>query len=155
YTAWLKTNGKKTPIYTQSCDASFVLVNEHFEFGWPGRHGANANLNTVPKKEIATQPGATRIDYYHAKTDSDQPATMMLGKPVSDKMGGAIPAEEWLHPGHADLTKIEHVQGWPAPQIDVKLPSYLGWNGLWLYELSAALVPEPPADWTAQWEWSD
>ena len=54
YTGWLKTNGKKTAIYTQSCDASFVLVNDKFEFGWPGRHAANANLNTVPKKEITT-----------------------------------------------------------------------------------------------------
>ena len=80
---------------------------------------------------------------------------MMLGKPVSDKMGGAIPAEEWLHPGHADITKIEHVQGWPVPQIDAQFPSYLGWNGLWLYELSATLAPEPPAGWTAQWDWSD
>ena len=156
YIGWLKTNDKKTTIYTQSCDASFVLVNEKLAFGWPGRHGAGANLNTVPKKEINTLPGATRIDYYHAKTDSDQPATMMLGKPVSDKMGGAIPATEWLHPGHAEISKIEHQQGWPAPQIEVQLRGYLGWNGLsGSTKPPVRSSPSRPADWTTQWEWSD
>ena len=154
YTGWLKTDGKKTALYTLSSDASFVLVGDKFEFGWPGRHAAQANANTVQKKDVTTQGGFTRIDYYHAKLSTDTPATMVLGA-IKDGKPAAIPAAEWLHPGSAEVVKIEHVQGWPVPQIDVLFRNYIGWEGLWMYQTHGQLRGALPAGWTASWEFSD
>ncbi len=153
YTGWLKTDGKKLGLYTMSSDASFVLVNDKFEFGWPGKHGAQANAKSVPQKEVNTLAGLTRIDYFHAKEGGGAP-TMLLGW----MKGGApavIPAGEWAHAGQTEIVRVEHVQGWPVPVADVQLRSYIGWRNLWLYETHCALSGTLPAGWTATWEWDD
>ena len=154
YTGWLKTDGKKLALYTLSSDASFVLVGDKFEFGWPGKHGAHANANTVQKKEVTTQGGFTRIDYYHAKLGTDEPPTMLLGW-IKDGKPAAIPTTEWLHPGTSEVVKLEHVQGWPVPAINVELRTYIGWGGLWMYETRCQVKGGVPAGWTASWEFSD
>jgi tetratricopeptide (TPR) repeat protein len=154
YTGWLKTDGKKTGLYTLSSDASFVMVGDKFEFGWPGKHAAHANANTVPKKDVTTQGGLTRIDYYHAKLPSEEPATMLLGW-FKDGKPEAIPASAWLHPGSADVVKLEHVQGWPVPEPVVQLRTYIGWGGLWMYETRCMVRGSLPSGWTASWEFSD
>ncbi len=153
YTGWLRTDDKKLTLFTQSSDASFVLVNDKFEFGWPGEHAANANAKSVPQKEVGTLAGATRIDYYHAAKSTQQPA-MQLGW-VRDGALHAIPESEWLHPGTTELARIEHAQGWPVPLVQVDVRSYIGWEGLWLYDTRCTLRGEIPAGWSVNWEWSD
>ncbi len=153
YSGWLRTDGKHTTLYTLSSDASFVLIGDRMAFGWPGQHNARANVNNLSKKEVDTQPVATQVDYYHAKTGGD-PATMVLGwfkdgKPVP------IPDASWLHPGGTEVVRIEHAQGWPVPQVDVKFRSYVGWNGLWLYDTECTLRGGVPAGWTAEWTFDD
>jgi tetratricopeptide (TPR) repeat protein len=153
YTGWLKTDDKKLNLYTISSDASFVLVGDKFEFGWPGEHGPNVNAKTVTRKEVNTLPGATRIDYYHAAKGSQAP-TMVLGHSVGGK-DETIPASAWLHPGTTEIIRLENVRGAPVPVIDAHVLSYLGWNGLWLYEIACKLDANLPAGWSATWEWSD
>nr|MDQ3624546.1 hypothetical protein [Verrucomicrobiota bacterium] len=153
YTGWLETDGKELTLYTLSSDASFVRVNDRLAFGWPGEHPARANANSVPRKEVSTSPGATRIDYYHAKLGGGRPA-MVLGW-IKDGRPETIPASAWLHPGATEVVRVEHAQGWPVPQAEISFRSYIGWNGLWLYETRGAVQPEPSSDWNVQWEWSD
>jgi len=128
YTGWLKTDGKKTTLYTLSSDASFILVSDRFSFGWPGQHNARANVNNLSKKEVETLPGATQIDYYQVKTGPD-PATMVLGwfaggKPVP------VPSGSWLHSGGTEVERVEQAQSFPVPVVEYHLRSYVGWNGL-------------------------
>ncbi|HZJ13852.1 MAG TPA: hypothetical protein VFD27_02325, partial [Chthoniobacteraceae bacterium] len=105
YTGWLKTDDKKLSLYTVSSDASFVLVGDKYEFGWPGEHGPQVNAKTVSRKEVNTSPGATRIDYYHAAKGAHAP-TMVLGRSVGGK-DETIPASAWLHPGSMEIVRLE------------------------------------------------
>ncbi len=152
FTGWLRTDGKHITLYTLSSDASFVLVGGRLAFGWPGIHDARANKNTVPRKEVDTLPGATQIDYYQAKA-GDAPPTMLLGW---DKgKDEVIPPSAWLHPAASEIVRIEQAQGWPPPLVDVRVHSYMGWNGLWLYDAECSLRGPLPAGWTAEWDFDD
>lgn len=153
YTGWLKTDGKKVTLYTLSSDASFVFVNGRPEFGWPGEHGAHANAKDVAQKEVDTQAGATRVEYFHAAKRTPQPA-MVLGW-MKDGKSETIPASAWIHPGATSVEKVEHMAGWPSPLGRVVLLSYIGWEDLWLYRVQASLASEPPAGWKVDWAWSD
>lgn len=152
YAGWLKTDGKKLGLYTLSSDASFVLVGDRFEFGWPGKHGPGANAKTVQHKDITTASGLTRIDYYQAKFGDGQPV-MVLGWMTGGMQ--AIPASAWVHPGTTEMVRLEQVQGWPMPIPEVRLNRYIGWDGLWMYEAHCAMPGGGPAGWTISWEFSD
>ena len=153
YTGWLRTDGKRLTLYTQSSDASFVFVSDRFAVGWPGKHAANANAKTVPKKDVETAPDQTKIDYYLAKV-SETPPTAVLGTIKAEK-AEVVPASGWLHPGGTEVAKIEQAQGWPVPLAEVQLRSYIGWNGLWLYDTQCTLRGGLPAGWTAEWNFDD
>ena len=153
YTGWLKTGEKKLSLYTLSSDASFVLVNGRFEFGWPGQHPPHADEKSVPKKDVSTLGGLTQVEYYHAKLGDSAPAMvlgwMRGGKPET------IPPQAWAHPGVTEIVRMEHVQAGVLPVPSWTLQSYFGWSGLWLYEARCILKPEPPPGVTAEWQWSD
>ncbi|HEY3897368.1 MAG TPA: tetratricopeptide repeat protein [Chthoniobacter sp.] len=152
YSGWLKTDGKRVTLYTLSSDASFVLVGEHYEFGWPGKHGPRATAKDAQRKEIGTNTGLTRIDYYQAKF-GDAPPAMVLGWNTGGMQ--TIPASAWAHPGAAQLERIEQIDGWPLPIPTVQLRSYIGWNGLWMYDAHCALDGGVPAGWSVSWEFDD
>ena len=152
YTGWLKTDGKRVTFYTLSSDASFVLVGEHYEFGWPGKHGPRATAKDAQRKEVGTSTGLTRIDYYQAKFGDSSPA-MVLGWSTGGMQ--TIPASAWVHPGAAELERIEQIDGWPLPIPTVHLASFIGWNGLWMYDAHCALDGGVPAGWSVSWEFGD
>ncbi len=154
YIGWLHTDAKRLTIYTQSSDASFVSVNDRFAVGWPGKHPANANAKSIPKKDVEMLPQGNKIEYYLAKA-SEHPPTAVLGKVTGETTAQIFSAADWLHPGSSEITKIEHVQGWPVPAIDVQFHSYIGWNGLWLYDTQCTLRGGLPAGWTAEWNFDD
>ncbi len=153
YSGWLRTDGKRLTLFTLSSDASFVLVGGRFAFGWPGEHAARANAKTAPQKEIDTTGNATQIDYYQAKA-ADTPATMVLGWSKNSQME-TIPASGWMHPGATDIVRVEQAQGGPVPLADIQVHSYMGWNGLWLYDTECKLRGGLPAGWAADWEFDD
>ncbi|MCG3147335.1 MAG: hypothetical protein PCFJNLEI_00774 [Verrucomicrobiae bacterium] len=154
YTGYLKTaNLTALTLFTMSSDASFVLVNGKYEFGWPGEHGSDANVKTARKHTVPVAGPVTRIDYYHAKTAGQRPA-MVLGWQKGDKLE-TIPATAWVQPGTTKLVRLEHVQGAPVPAPELKVRSYMGYADLWLYEVTGTLADEVPAGWTVQWKLSD
>ena len=155
YTGYLRTdNLKQITLYTISSDASFVLVNGNYEFGWPGEHPPISNADTVHTKTIACTGPLMRIDYYHAKT-SEHRTCMELGWTQGGKFL-PIPATSWVHPGTTKLVRLEQVQGWPVPAPVLHVKSYIGYANQWLYELTVGLAGgELPEGWTAQWKFTD
>ena len=154
YTGFLKTEPQPPlTLYTISSDASFVVVNGTYEFGWPGEHPAHATAASVHSKTITCTSPLTRIDYYHAKTTDHRPA-MELGWKRDDKFM-AVPSSAWVHPGTAKLVRIEQVQGWPVPLPIVRVKSYIGYADQWLYELTVSLRDPVPSGWTVQWKFTD
>lgn len=154
YSGYLRTEKlAELNLYTVSSDASFVLVDGKYEFGWPGEHGPRLNSKTAPTKAI--KPGApfTRIDYYHAKTAASPPA-MVLGWRQGEKLD-AIPDDAWLHPGQAKLVRLEQAQGGPVPMPELQAISYMGYAGQWLYEVRASLAENLPDGWSVRWAFTD
>ena len=79
YSGWLRTRGMKDVyLYTQSSDASFVVVNNRFELDWAGLHDGRANQKTVPGQLVRLAGDLTKIDYFHVKADPDHPPGMVL-----------------------------------------------------------------------------
>jgi len=156
YTGWLQTSGTETVrLYTLSSDASFVVVNDVYAFGWPGKHSPDANEGTVANKAVPGTPGFTKIDYYAAKGgDAQPPPAMVLGWQRGGKFE-TIPSEAWLHPSAAQLSGIEGVHDIPAPVADVHFRSYMGFDGLWFYETSCSLPGRNLGGWSVQWYFSD
>ena len=153
YTGFLKTDDKSLQLYTISSDASFVAVNDKPVFGWPGKHTARANQKEVHTADVANPKGMLKVEYLHAKDAAGIP-TMLLGWVKGGKFE-TIPATAWVHPGRTEITKTEHVAGWPIPQVDAVVSSYIGYEGQWLFETKCALKTKPAAGWKTRWEWSD
>ncbi|MEI8342364.1 MAG: hypothetical protein WCH43_12630 [Verrucomicrobiota bacterium] len=153
YTGWITTEGMgELVLYTLSSDASFILVNDTFEFAWPGTHSPSANLKTMHSKKVNPSPDYTRIDYYQAKAGGDEPATVLGWK--QDGKFEAIPKEAWLHPGSSDL-KVEEQHGWPVPVAKVEPLSYIGYGNQWFFETKFSLRSPLPDGWKAEWQFAD
>ena len=154
YTGYLHTEKQQLlTLYTISSDASFVVVNGTYEFGWPGEHSSHSTANTIHSKTITCTGPLTRIDYYQAKTSTHRPC-MELGWKREDKFT-AVPASAWVHPGTTKLLRLEQAQGWPVPLPVLHVPSYIGYADQWLYEMTVSLRGELPAGWTVQWKFTD
>jgi len=154
YTGLLRTeNMAKLTLYTVSSDASFVLVNGKYEFGWPGEHPSRTNAKNVQSASVSCAGPLTRIDYYHAKSAGQQPA-MVLGWQKGEKFE-TIPDAAWVHPGSTKLVRLEHAQGAPVPAPLLKVRSYIGFADLWLYEVTGRLRDELPVGWTVGWKFPD
>ncbi len=151
YSGYLHTAGlKRLFLYTLSSDASFVLVDETFAFGWPGRHSPDANAETVRGKDVPCPNDWTKIDYYQAKDGDGNPPAMVLGWRRDGKLE-AIPSREWMHPGTTSAGTIEEARGLPVPLVSVKVHSYIGYGGHWYFDTECSL---PPGQ-TGQWAFDD
>jgi tetratricopeptide (TPR) repeat protein len=154
YTGWLQTGATgETQLYTLSSDASFVLVNDAFEFGWPGLHSPRADGSTVHNKKFTFAQPLTKIDYYAAKAGDREPATV-LGWLQFERLQ-AIPPKSWLHPGAAQMDPIEESQGRPVPLVAVDISSYVGYELQWYYDLHVSLPSAKLDGWTLQWQFED
>lgn len=155
YTGWLETSGTEAVrLYTLSSDASFVVVNDVYAFGWPGKHSPDANESTVANKAVPCTPGFTKIDYYAAKDGDGPPPAMVLGWEHGGRLQ-TVPGEAWLHPGVTQMTGIEGVHDAPAPEADIRFKSYMGYDGVWFYETSLSLPGRNLDGWSVQWRFSD
>lgn len=65
-----------------------------------------------------------------------------------------LPPNWYQHPGETETGAIETASGAPVPLPVVSLKSYIGWNDLWLFEVSAKLAGPLPQGWTAKWEFA-
>ena len=147
--------GNNVNLFTASADASFVLVNDHFEFGWPGQHSADVTPDKLRGKAVARGSGPMKIDYYQIKgAGAEYGPSMVLGWKINGSPE-AIPPEGWLHPGKSELAQIEEVSGQPVPDIVASVKSYLGYGGDWFYLTDFSLRTSPPAGWSVTWQFDD
>ena len=163
YTGYLPiSEDKQITFYTLSSDASFVLVNDRPEFGWPGQHNPVARPNSVRTGTVRCQPPSVKIDYYAVKGPPstgdrrDQPG-MVLGWKGQGNQFANVPGEAWLHPGTTVLAQIEQAHGPALPEPKIVVESMIGYGDQWLYETSFGFV-QPAAQlagWTATWEFED
>ena len=154
YTGWLLTGGTgDLTLYTLSSDASFVLVNDTFEFAWPGSHSPRANQKNVHSKTVKVSAEAIKIDYYHAKAGGDEPATV-LGWQKGGRLV-PVPADAWLHPATAVVQKIEDRRGWPVPVANIEPLTYIGYGNRWYFETSFVFTGPLPDGWRAEWLFPD
>ncbi|MBM3890607.1 MAG: hypothetical protein FJ388_15955, partial [Verrucomicrobia bacterium] len=155
FTGWLRTEGKKELfLYTQSCDASFVLVNDRFELDWAGVHDGRANMRTVRGQAVKVTGDLVKVDYYHVKSDSPQPPGMVLGW----RQGGRfepIPEEAWLRPEPAELVSVEQADGKLVPLARTTLKTHIGYGGQWLFEAECRMPFGDGRGWTANWTFDD
>ncbi|HWB60740.1 MAG TPA: tetratricopeptide repeat protein [Chthoniobacteraceae bacterium] len=154
YTGYLQTTGlKDTVLYTLSSDASFVCVNDAFEFAWPGFHSPKADANTVHSKKMTFSQDWTKIDYYAEKYGANEPATV-LGWDQGGKLQ-AIPPQAWLHPGAAQTDTIVEAHGWPVPIVKVENNSYIGYAFQWYYDVKFSIPGAKLDGWNVQWQFED
>lgn len=162
YTGYLfMPEEKPITFYTLSSDASFVFVNDRFEFGWPGQHTPDASPKKVSSKSVQCPAGLVKIDYYAAKGGRLQKGrrsgpAMVLGWKGGEQFE-AIPAQCWLHPGKTAVHRIEESHGFPIPLPKIELRSLMGYGGEWLYETSFSLdlKPQELEGWTVSWTFAD
>ncbi len=155
YSGYLHTKGlAHLYLYTLSSDASFVLVDDAYQFGWPGQHSPAANADTVPGKEVPCSSEWTKIDYYQAKGGGGGPPAMVLGW-ERDKRFETVPASEWLHPGTSAVAAIEQAHGEPVPFVSFLVHSYIAYGGYWYYDTQCWAPPEGLQGWSVRWTFDD
>jgi tetratricopeptide (TPR) repeat protein len=154
YTGYLVT-GTNTGmvLYTLSSDASFVLVGNLFDFGWPGYHSPWADARTMHSKKIACTPDFTRIDYFQAKAGGGESACV-LGWMQNTKME-AIPPDAWLHPGVSQVLKIEDAHARPVPIAKSAADSYIGYGDRWFFDAKFFLRGAAIEGWNVTWQFDD
>jgi len=154
YTGWLQTSGSGgVTLYTLSSDASFVLVNDQFEFAWPGIHSPRSDVTALHSKKVPVVSEFTKIDYYHVKVGNNEPATVLGWQ--HDGKTEAIPSGAWLHPGTAQVGKIEQRHGWPIPIVKAQPDSYIGYGDQWFFDTNFSLPDAIPEGWTVEWQFDD
>ena len=163
YTGYLPISSEKPIVfYTLSSDASFVLVNDRLEFGWPGRHTPRALPNQVQSQSVRCHPPYVKIDYYAVKGPVDNPDRrdapgMVFGWKGADNQFAAVPGDAWLHPGVSLVTSIEQKNGPALPEPTVIAETMIGYADQWYYETRFGFI-QPAANlagWTAKWEFED
>ena len=154
YTGWLQTGSNAhLLLYTLSSDASFVLVNDQFEFDWPGIHLPWADQKSVHSKEINCHSDYIKIDYYHVQTTTES-AGSVLGWKKNNKLE-TIPVEAWIHPGITTIQSIEHQHGWPVPLPKIVPLTYIGYGSQWYFETKLSCSQPLPQEWNASWQFED
>ena len=146
--------GNTVELFTASADASFVLVNDRFEFGWPGKHSGGVMPDKLRGKAVPCGNGPMKIDYYQIKGNDDYKPAMVLGWKTAG-VPATIPPEGWLHPGTSELVQFEEISGQPVPDIKSSVKSYLGYGGEWFYRTEYTLRRDPPAGWNVSWQFDD
>ena len=145
---------KEVYLYTQSSDASFVLVNDRYELEWGGVHDGRANQKTVHGQSVKVTGEVAKIDYYHVKAGNDFPPGMVLGWRRGDRLE-PIPEDAWLHPEHATFVGVEEAHGRPVPLARVELDSYIGFDNQFLFETRCKLPYGGVKGWTVNWQFDD
>lgn len=157
YTGYLKIpEARDITFYTLSSDCSFVVINDQPEFGWPGRHSPNANLESVPKKKIHCPAGLLKIEYYAAKGEvpagAPLVAAMVLGWDREGRMEN-IPESAWMHPGTTEVRPIQSITGTWLPTPKIKVDSFVAYGNQWFYEIAFTLHHKRMNE--VSWEFAD
>jgi tetratricopeptide (TPR) repeat protein len=155
FSAYLAPMSGDMELFTNSADASFVLINNEPFVDWTGRPSGNATDKGLRFKKLAASAEPIKVDYYQAKGGGDDPPNMTLGW---RKPGGhleVVPPEAFLHEGTSTIQRYESPQGTPVPAPEIELVSYLGFGGAFLYEVRCKLAPADLEGAAIQWRFDD
>ena len=152
YSGWLLPPEGELVLYTLSSDASFVFADDKPVLNWPGVHSGKSYETDVHKASVPNPGGPIKIDYYQAKGGQGTPQSALGWKTEAGLK--IIQPDSWLHPGSCRTIRFE-AQGKPAPVASLRLRSYLGWAGKWLYEINCTLERSDLGGWSIEWHFSD
>ena len=155
YSGYLMPTAGDAELFSNSTDASFVLVNDQPFTDWTGAPSMNVFEKVVRGKKLPASTAPVKIDYYQAKGGSMVPPNMTLGW---RKAGGhleVVPAAAFLHPGKTTVARYEARDGGPVPVPQARLLSYLGDGGGFLYEVRCSVLPDEVQGAAVTWRFSD
>ena len=155
YSGYLAPTSGDVELFTNSADASFVLINEQLFTEWTGAPSMNVFEKEVHGKKLPASAVRVKIDYYQTKAGGMMAPNMSLGW---RKAGGAIeivPASAFLHPGKALVGRYEAQDGGPVPVPRTRFLSYLGDGGGYLYEVKCSVSPEEVQGAMVEWRFDD
>jgi len=105
-------------LFTASCDASFVVIDDKPEFSWPGMHGVRGGRYGERGANILLTKGRHKVEYYHAysgRKPNREPPCMMLGwRKKGEKDVRVVPASAFVQTPVASVGKPVRVDGSPA-----------------------------------------
>ncbi len=155
YRAYLAPMAGDTELFTDSTNASFVLVNDQLFVAWTGPPNENRRAKDLLAKRLPASKEPIKLDYYQAKGSGAEPPTAALGW---RKPGGAleiVPENAFLHPGDTRIERYEARDGAPVPAPIITFKSYLGYGGAYLYEVQGKLGPADLQGATVEWRFGD
>jgi tetratricopeptide (TPR) repeat protein len=155
FSAYLAPLSGDMEIFTNSTDASFILINNQLFTDWTGRPSGNALDKGLRFRKLPASTEPIKVDYYQAKDGAEQPPNMTMGW---RKPGGhleLVPASAFLHAGSAAVERYEAQQGTPVPAPAIGFLSYVGFGNAFLYEVRCTLAPADLAGATVEWRFDD
>jgi TolA-binding protein len=112
YTGWLKCPADGDYVFaTSSDDASFLLLDGKLVIGWPGWHGAVADIRH--KGKVALDAGLHKLEYLHVNGEGDGTAVAAWQPPGEEKVA-VIPAEAFAKVSRGRQTAYA-LKDQPAP----------------------------------------
>ena len=155
FTGYLAPTAGDVELFTNSADASFVLINEQPFTEWTGAPSMNVFEKEVHGKKLPASAVPVRIDYYQAKGGGTMAPNMSLGWRKAGGPIAIVPASAFLHPGKSLVGRYEAQDGGPVPVPRARYLSYLGDGGAYLYEMRCSVAPEEVQGATVEWRFDD
>ena len=155
YSGYLMPPDGGVELFSNSTDASFVLVNDQPFTDWTGAPSMNVFEKGVRAKKLPASTVPVKIDYYQAKAGSMVPPNMTLGWRKGGGHLEVVPASAFLHPGKTAVDRYEAQDGGPVPVPQARFLSYLGDGGAFLYEVRCSVSPDEVQGAAVTWRFSD
>ena len=155
YSGYLAPTKGEVELFTNSADASFVLINDQPFTEWTGAPSMNVFDKTLHGRKLPASTVPVKIDYYQAKAGGMMAPNMSLGWRKAGEPIEIVPASAFLHPGKALVGRYEAQDGGPVPVPQVRFLSYLGDGGGYLYEVNGSVAPEEVQGAAVEWHFDD
>ena len=155
YSGYLAPTNGDVELFTNSADASFVLINDQPFTEWTGAPSMNVFDKTLHGRKLPASTVPVKIDYYQAKAGGMMAPNMSLGWRKPGEPIEIVPASAFLHPGKALVGRYEAQDGGPVPVPQVHFLSYLGDGGGYLYEVNGSVAPEEVQGAVVEWRFDD
>lgn len=155
YSGYLAPTGTDVELFTNSADASFVLINDQPFTDWTGSPSTNVFVKGVRGKKLPASAVPVKIDYYQAKGEGALPPNMSLGWRKGSGPLEIVPESAFLHPGNSQVGRYVAQDGSPVPAPQARFLTYLGDGGGYLYEVKCSVRPASVENATVEWHFDD
>ncbi len=155
FSGYLAPTDGDVELFTNSTDASFVLINDQPFIDWTGPPSGNATEKGLHARRLPVSAVPVKVDYYQAKGGGGEPPNMSLGWRRPGGHLEPVPETAFLHAGKAHVSRFESRTGAPVPAPEIALKSYLGYGGAYLYEVTGKLAPADLNGAAVEWRFDD